>query len=686
MTIRAATEAPDGGDGDGDRGNDNEDEDGDDPATDRIAPLQLDSVSSLLDENRRPLADESTVAVWAEPTAYTVDEDGDGDAVDYPDGTDVPVAAVDGSVVGLTGPFATTDTDFGAYGNEEFLLNVYDELLGGNGTILHDEGHGQYYTLSENGGDDFRVFADYLEERGYAYEATTDLRTDLAGADAVAITSPAESFTDDELEALASFVDGGGALVLHDQSDFNDYDETATLNAIADHLSLSFRFNDDQVLDDDRNDGVDFVPVTETFNVEGFLDLFRARDGLEGGGELNPSNEYQVEVVDVADGDTVDVRFDDGTVETVRVLGIDTPETGSTSDRLAEWEGIEDGPALRERGDAATAYAVDRLEGETVTLSFDEGEGLRGNYGRLLGFLDLPDGTRYNEAVLEDGLARVYDSGLDAHDELWDREAAARDADRGLWDLSDPAATPEVGDDPVEALFVPEPVAVTGDDVPVSSEGGDPLVALDAASNVAVVGGPLIDEDFERAEGGPGTEDYGVYPFLTNVIDAVGSATGPVLVDSGHGQFAADFALSAEDVAHYMRYLEGQAPGDEPFIGLEGVTDVTSEPGPDLLENGTPAARALLVSAPTAPLTAAERSAIVDFADAGGAVVLLGTAADTGALERFEPLLADLGAEVGFTDRAVTDPDDALGGDPAVPTTTNFDDDFAGLFEPFTPE
>lgn len=680
VTIQAAGEDPNG-DAPGEGGDGGEDE----PVSDPIPAVALDSVSSLLDANEGPLTDDSAVAIWAEPAAYNGDEDGDGDAVDYPGGTDIPVVAIDGNVVGLTGPFATTDTDFGTYGNEEFLHNVYDELVG-SGTIVHDEGHGQYYTFSANGGNDFQAVGDYLDAGGYTYEATEDLETDLSGADAVVITSPSEPFTDGELAALSSFVDDGGALFLHDQSDYDNFDETNHLNEIADELSLSFRFNDDQVYDDQNNDGVEFVPTTSNFNLEEYPHLFPNREGLGSESELSPSEQYEVDVVEVTDGDTADVQFDDGTVETVRILGIDTPETGTTSERLAEWEGVEDGAALRDKADAATDYAVGLLDGETVTLSFDENEGLRGNYGRLLGFLDLPDGTRYNEAVLEDGHARVYDSGLEARDELWDREADARAAGRGLWDLSDPAATPEVGDDPVEALFFPEPVEVTGDDVPVRSEGGEPLVALDAGANVAAVGGPLVEESFESAEGGPGIDEFGVYPFLTNAIDAIGSATGPVLVEGGHGQFGADYALSAEDVAHYMRYLEGQAPGDEEFVGLEGVTDVTSDPGPDLLENGTPAARALLLSTPTSELSADERTEIADFADAGGAVVLIGTAADTDALEHFEPLLDDLGTDVGFTDAAVTDSSNSLAGDPSVPTTTNFDDAFAELFTAFTPD
>jgi hypothetical protein len=281
----------------------------------------------------------------------------------------------------------------------------------------------------------------------------------------------------------------------------------------------------------------------------------------------------------------------------------------------------------------------------------------------------------------------VYDSGFDRHDQYWEREQTARENGDGIWQLSDQAATPAVGDAPVTELFFPEPVEVSGSETPVTSEDGEPLVALDDDANVAAVGGPLIEERFEADEGGPGIDDYGVYPFLTNLIDRLGDATGPVIVDGGHGQFAADFAVSAEDTAYYMRYLEGQAAGDDSFIGLEGVVDIASDPGPDLLDGTDPAARALVLSTPTEALSDAAQAKIVEFASAGGAVILIGSAADTDAVGNFDPLLADLDTAVGFTDTPVTDSRNNLDGDESIPTTSNFDEaTFGGLFTPFTPE
>lgn len=666
----------------------------------QIDDLALDSVSSLLNENEQPLTDESVIAVSAAPTAINEDTDGNGDAVSYPSETDIPVVAVDNNVVGITGPFAASDTDFANFGNEELLLNIYDSLLGGSGTIVHDEGHGQFYTLAPNGGDDFQAFGEYARENGYQYTATSDLTAELdaGSADAVVITSPSEALTQSELDALANFTDSGGVVVLHDQSDFNNFDATDNHNAIASALDAEFRFNDDQVVDDQSNTGARFVPVTGNFNTDTFSGLFADRSGL--GVELSTDESYQVEVTEVTDGDTVDVRFSNfptEPVDTVRIVGIDTPETGSTDERIQEYEGIdnetalktlaEDGGAIADQG--ASTYAQSQLAGKTVTLSFDDEEGLRGNFGRLLGFLELSDGSVYNREIVRDGWARVYDSGFAQHDEYLDLEQEARANSRGIWQLSDPAATPETGDDPVDELFFPEPVAVTGpsDAVPVRSEAGEPLVALDTDANVAAIGGPLIEEGFEASEGGPGIDQYGVYPFLTNVIDTLSadSAAGPVVVDAGHGQFASDFAVSAEDTAYYLRYLEGQSTNDSPFIGLEGTVDLASDAGPDLVENGSPTAHGVIISTPATELTAPEQTAITEFANAGGAVILLGSAANGAAVTNFDPLLTELGTDVGFTTTPVTDADNNLAGDSTVPTTTNFTEIQSGeLFTPFT--
>ena len=653
--------------------------------SDRFPSLVFDSTASLLDADRRPLTDESLIAVWAEDTAYNGDEDGDGDAVSYPDGTRIPLVASDSSVVGFGAPIVQDDTDF-PRGNEEFVLNVLDSEVGG-GTVLFDEGHGQFYDAAA-----FGAFVDYAESNGYEVNPTSDLAADLDAADAVVVTSPSEAFSEGELDALSTFVDEGDALLLFSQSDFRNYDATANVNAIADAVGVEFRFNDDQVFDAENNAGPNYVPLTDEFNAS--FPYFEDRPGL--GLDLDRSGTYTVDVVDVTDGDTLDVRFDDGTEDTVRVLGIDAPETSRGPERAEEWEGIESVDYLLERGAAASEYASDRLGGRTVEISFDESEPLRGDFGRLLAYVTV-DGTLYNRRAIADGRARVYDSGFARHDRFLGAELDARADGRGLWSRSDPAATPTVRNDPVEELFFPRATSVAAADgpldrerVPVSAERsarqeGDPavgyddipLVGVDRLAGVAMVGAPLIDESYEREEGfGVDTSGYGNFPFLTNLIDLVSDReTGPVLVDGGHGQFDAPYALSAEDAAYYLRYLEGVG------VGFEGVNRIADGFGATLLDD----ARAIVVTTPPEAFTDAEIGALEAFVSDGGGVILMGAAAPAAARENLDALSAALCSDLRLNTGRVVDRTSALADDPSIPVTTNFDAGFR-LFGEYTGE
>ena len=671
ITIRASDEPPDAAEAPGGE----EPEEPEEP-TEFVDTLFFDSTASLLGTDGPGTLGDEQVVVTAEPSATSTDADGNGDATEYPSTDELPLMALDGNVFAAGVPFVQNDTPFGPHGNDEFFLNLLDEYVG-SGTILWDESHGQFYDL-----DAHTAVEEYAESNGYTVTASGDLQADLSDADAVVVTSPSEAFSDAELAALSTFAAEDGFVILLDQSDYNNFDATGNLNAIPEALETQIRFNDNQVTDGG------FAFETTQFNTETYASLFAERPGI--GIDIEKGETYEVDVVSVADGDTVDVRFPDGDEGTVRILGIDTPETGDTTERIEEYEGITDGDALRTKANEASSYAQDRLGDTTVTLSFDDNEPLRGNFGRILGYLELPNGDLYNEEVIADGWARLYSSGFGGHDEFWDVEDAAQRDGNGIWELSDPATVPESRDRPVSDLFFPTPVAVSGGTTVVSSENDEPLVALDETAGVAAIGGPLIDEGFEPDEAGDGeptNDGYQVYPFVTNVLDrlADGGLSTRVLVDGGHGQFNADFALGSEDMAYYQRYLEGQSTDDADSVALEQVNNLTDDAGPDLLDDdGSPAASALLISTPVDEFTAAEQTAVANFAAAGGAVALVGTAADTNALGNFDPIVAELGSSVGFTSAPVTDESNNLG-EASLPTTTNFAD-VPELFTAFTPE
>lgn len=148
------------------------------------------------------------------------------------------------------------------------------------------------------------------------------------------------------------------------------------------------------------------------------------------------SDTLTVTVVSVTDGDTVDIRYQNGSTDTVRLLGVDTPEVyGENEPR--EYEGVPNTQAgkqcLHEAGEASSQFMKTKLQqGEQVTLVFDAQADRRGYYGRLLAYMH-DDGTKLNYRLVVTGHARVYDSQFTKADQFYAAEDDAQAAERGLW-------------------------------------------------------------------------------------------------------------------------------------------------------------------------------------------------------------------------------------------------------------
>ena len=158
--------------------------------------------------------------------------------------------------------------------------------------------------------------------------------------------------------------------------------------------------------------------------------------------DSGPKSSYRVEVVQVIDGDTLEVEFQDGHTEDVRLLGVDTPEVHVENDP-AEFEGIptnQNGEDwLRDWGHKASEFARTQLAGETITIETDEQADRRGSYGRLLVYAYADSaGKSFNEQLIEQGYARMYDSSFSQRSEFTSDEQHAQDDDVGLWNYEAP--------------------------------------------------------------------------------------------------------------------------------------------------------------------------------------------------------------------------------------------------------
>jgi len=116
-------------------------------------------------------------------------------------------------------------------------------------------------------------------------------------------------------------------------------------------------------------------------------------------------NEYDVVVIKVVDGDTVDVDIDLGfgvtlKDERVRIMGIDTPES-RTSDKVEDLF-----------GEAAKARLKELMKNgaKLITTEDKHGEDMKGKFGRILGDFKV-DGKRVTEILAEEGHCVPYFGG-----------------------------------------------------------------------------------------------------------------------------------------------------------------------------------------------------------------------------------------------------------------------------------
>lgn len=137
--------------------------------------------------------------------------------------------------------------------------------------------------------------------------------------------------------------------------------------------------------------------------------------------QANPQYEYYP-VSSVVDGDTVKVNIN-GTVETLRLIGMDTPET------------VDPRKPVQCFGKEASNKAKELLSGKKVRLEADPTQGELDKYGRRLAYIYREDGLFFNKYMIEQGYAHeyTYNTPYKYQTEFKVAQKSAQENLRGLW-------------------------------------------------------------------------------------------------------------------------------------------------------------------------------------------------------------------------------------------------------------
>lgn len=138
-------------------------------------------------------------------------------------------------------------------------------------------------------------------------------------------------------------------------------------------------------------------------------------------------------VSSVIDGDTIQVIIDNKK-ETLRLIGIDTPET------------VDPRKPVQCFGKEASAKAKSLLSGKSVRLEADPTQGERDKYQRLLRYVFLEDGTNFNKLMISEGYAHeyTYNTPYKYQSEFKMAQKEAEASKVGLWaDNACPTGTPQ---------------------------------------------------------------------------------------------------------------------------------------------------------------------------------------------------------------------------------------------------
>lgn len=172
-----------------------------------------------------------------------------------------------------------------------------------------------------------------------------------------------------------------------------------------------------------------FLDVLKEVLVALLLVLGVTTPGLAASTEANvptdlaaPSSGVMYPVVKVVDGDTITIDVD-GHKQTVRLIGINTPET------------VDPRKPVECFGKEASDKAKALLTNHSVRVELDASQGTYDKYHRLLAYVYRDDELFVNKLMVSDGYAYEYTYNVpyEYQKEFKEAQRIAQNEDRGLW-------------------------------------------------------------------------------------------------------------------------------------------------------------------------------------------------------------------------------------------------------------
>lgn len=137
------------------------------------------------------------------------------------------------------------------------------------------------------------------------------------------------------------------------------------------------------------------------------------------------------QVIRYSDGDTITVNMN-GTEETIRFIGVDTPKTHDPRKKVQCY------------GPAASAFTKNTISfaGSKVRLQADSLSSNRDRYDRLLRYVYLPDNTFMNLKIIRNGYGFYYPYFPFTKSAEFDKaQKQAKSERKGLWGSCSPTKT-----------------------------------------------------------------------------------------------------------------------------------------------------------------------------------------------------------------------------------------------------